>query len=161
MRGRWQVPAALDHRAGPGRPSYRPLVEGQLTRDAWACDGCGVVSRMPEVGAFPLPRGWTADDGRVTCLACIRASDRERSGKGARKGAGAAARRLENAEAIAEIRVELREHPDSMSKEALKEIAEVVGCGVQKVRVTRTEMQKRGELARRADVDTAAMCASA
>lgn len=137
------------------------MVTGTELRDSWTCGGCGVVSRMPDVGAFPLPGGWTADDGRVTCLACVRAADTARSGKGRGQGAGAAARRLENAEAIAEIRTELAGHPDPMSKEALKEIAEIVGCGVQKVRVTRTEMQRRGELTPDGPATTAATCAFA
>jgi hypothetical protein len=102
---------------------------------------------MPDRGAFPIPGGWISEEDQVTCLACVRAEDAARSGsKGRGKGAGAAARRLQNAETIGEVRAELSAHPHPMSRDALKEIAELVGCGVQKVRVTRMEMRRRGEL---------------
>jgi hypothetical protein len=102
-----------------------------------------MTSRRPAEGAVPMPERWDRDDdGRPRCVACQRAA----SGDGARaKGATAAARRR-SAEVMAEARRAVLAHPDPGTNEALAEIAEEVGCSVQKARAARTQLVKRGEV---------------
>jgi hypothetical protein len=112
------------------------------TRHSWTCGSCTVTSRNPRLGTIPMPDSWDRDDeGKPRCAACRR----ETSGAG--HSAGTKARKLEVARQMDEIREGLREHPDPGSNEALEEIADVIGCSVQKVRVARTQLSKKGEVA--------------
>jgi hypothetical protein len=124
--------------------SARRMIGGMTeTKREWGCGTCGLKLRNPKIGFLPLPATWDHDDeGKPRCAACRR----EASGAvGA--SAGTKARKLEVAKQMDEARAALLDHPDPGSNAALEEIADLVGCSVQKVRVARTQLSAKGEVA--------------